>query len=56
VRWSCTATLNGPHERAEAWKEALILSGGLGSTMRFCPLGLSLLENWSDLEGSSHNL
>ena len=24
VRWSCTVTLNGPHERAEAWEEALV--------------------------------
>ncbi len=30
MRWSCTVTLNGPHERAEAWKEALVKLSSLG--------------------------
>tara|TARA_Y100000310_G_scaffold212402_2_gene213258 strand:+ start:3843 stop:3998 length:156 start_codon:yes stop_codon:yes gene_type:complete len=30
MRWSCIVTLDGPYERAEAWKEALIWLSGLG--------------------------
>lgn len=56
VRWSCIVTLNGPHERAEAWEEALVWHSGLGLNNEILSSWTISFGNQSGWEHSSCNL